>query len=118
MAALALSAPLGAQCQLGQYACCLTTTTYYIQCGTGYCEFTTCSGGYDNEEDQFEDECVVCNCGVFQSWFPDGSSCYNVSPEKQPASPDAAYGAEGPALYAYVRACGGSYALVRIGRPG
>ena len=119
VALLALSAPLHANCVAGQFACCLTTTTYNVQRGPdAYCSFTECSGGYDNEEYQFESECIVCQCGVFESYFPTGGTCYNISPEKQPPSAHATYGAYDPPVSAYVRGCDGNYSLLRIGRAG
>ncbi len=118
LALLALSAPLHATCTGGQIACCLSEETVTVVCPTGACQFQVCQSGYDSMLPEYESQCVSCSCGTFTDWFSDGGSCANVSPEKQASPGDAVYGAPDPPVYAYIRSCDGSYALVRIGRSG
>ncbi len=113
LAAVALNVPLKAQCTVGQDACCMYLVQETITCPTGSCSFSVCDGGYQYGAENASSECVVCGCGIFESYYFTGGTCYLASLAK-PIRP-AEYQ---PPLYAYVRGCDGNYALTEISAGG
>lgn len=103
--------PLSANCLAGQTGCCKTLSTYRVQCGPNqYCSFNVCTEGAFVEQTT-QSQCVVCACGIFQSWFFTGGVCYQTSPVKSDTLARASY--DRP-IYAFVRGCDGRYSLVSL----